>query len=1756
MECSCEGEKKPPAGANKIKRKMKTASQLEILEKAYTVEAYPSEALRAELSVKLGLSDRQLQMWFCYRRLKDRKAPSVKRPRKSSPAMAGAAVANPVGGSGEKIMAGNLGYESSSGLGMGSNVYAHPVDMRLAGQRPGVANARIGVNSPSMKRFYESQQSIAELRAMALIEAQLGEPLREDGPVLGMEFDPLPPGAFGAPIGATTNIDEKKAGQVFEVSAYKQRDVEQIEHHQISGRTLHEYKFLPEQPTVKLDRHERGASSYQYDSHANVQNMSRTQSIASGHSFLHGHEQVSSGYFSQGQMPNLNIFSQQSRRGHLLLSSMGEHDSSLCKSSLVNISMDPEYGTHRTTQPEYTSILSDQSVVHGNNVLWIEKKHKNDEARIAREVEAHEKRMRKELEKQDALRRKREEQIRKEMERHDRERQREEERLSREKQKEEERYLREQRRETLRREKFLRRESIRAERTRQKEALRREREAARLKAANQRAIARRMAKESMELADDERLELMELAVSSKGLPSIMSLDHETLENLELFEVMRPTFPPESVKMKMPFLSHPWTDSEVNVGNLLMVWKFLVTFADVLGLWPFTLDEFVQAFHDHDSRLLGEVHVALLRCIIKDIEDVTRSPSAGLGSNQSSAPNPGGGHLYVVEGAYAWGFDICSWQHHLNPLTWPEILRQLALSAGFGPQLVKGGNAEPAYLRDENEQGNDVAGIISNLRNGLAAENAVAIMHERGLSNQRRSRHRLTPGTVKFAAFHVLSLEGSKGLPVVEVADKIQKSGLRDLTTSRTPEASIAAALSRDSKLFERTAPSTYCVRSPYRRDPGDADAILSTARERIHILKSGFLDGEDAERNDDSEVDVAEDPEVDDLGIEGNSMKEHQSHEVCPFDEMTSVTSGKGSNEVRDSLEVGMENGGPYTSVLDFEGRVKGEESPIEQPIYITGSCTGQNQEDSDVGDHGEPWVKGLTEGEYSDLSVEERLNALCSLIGVALEGNSMRTVLEERLEAANSLKKQMLAEAQLDRRRAREEYVMQINESLNVGNKPEHKTISSTDARHSPIPNVGEEKSEGPLDTDTGFQQEDCSKSRNNSYPLNDDFPSEGKLLAQDVPLEADHSQFKQSVLTIEKSRSQLKSYIGHKAEEMYVYRSLPLGQDRRCNRYWQFTSSASRNEPGNGRIFVELHNGSWRLIDSAEGFDSLLASLDIRGIRESHLHLMLRKLENSFKAAVRGKILQDIQSKGEGAAGHDYNAHTYGSVTTLCADDSDAFDSSTSFRSEPEETGSRKTETLKRYHDFESWMRSECFSLSILSADKYGKKQGRQLLGICNHCQCFYSESSNHCRSCHETRRISDLYFSEHESRCKENISISWCSSSPLRIRLLKMLLTVIEASIPVEAFQPSWTDFQRKTWGSRLLSSSSAEELLQILTLLENVIKRDVMRSNYETTYELLACINPPGNSICRSSPETVPVLSWIPLTTAAVALRLLEFDASLSYILQQKAESHDHGSRDIKHLSNYVAVKNNQDSETAVISNEYVKESNWIDCGVGLSRTNHRRSDCKGGHGRTRGGKSQKRSSGSRAVSGKRSTGTNRQILRQVLMWKDGQVDETGGSRCGRRSIRNRQKSASKIKFGSEGGGHPEETIHEKLELSLDNNQEWNNDQDLEQIDGSPSSSDRLLSIDDNGGVEYDDMLVDVCARSRRSGYVLASRSYDMDEDKEDDLYDDGERGNVMDGGDLYVEQYINGEYNEESNKDLEHNMVSDEEMQSASSDYSI
>lgn len=79
-------------------------------------------------------------------------------------------------------------------------------------------------------------------------------------------------------------------------------------------------------------------------------------------------------------------------------------------------------------------------------------------------------------------------------------------------------------------------------------------------------------------------------------------------------------------------------------------------------------------------------------------------------------------------------------------------------------------------------------------------------------------------------------------------------------------------------------------------------------------------------------------------------------------------------------------------------------------------------------------------------------------------------------------------------------------------------------------------------------------------------------------------------------------------------------------------------------------------------------------------------------------------------------------------------------------------------------------------------------------------------------------------------------------------------------------------------------------QILTVLEDAIKREYLDSDYETTRELLGSFCSSGCSTNDSIGDgRMPVLPWVPYTTAAVALRLMELDACIFYTLEQKLES---------------------------------------------------------------------------------------------------------------------------------------------------------------------------------------------------------------------------------------------------------------------------
>ncbi|KAL8461191.1 hypothetical protein ACS0TY_032612 [Phlomoides rotata] len=1773
-----EKKKNSPEGETKVKRKMKTPSQLEALEKTYAMETYPSEALRAELSVKLGLTDRQLQMWFCHRRLKDRKPPTEKRQKKS--ALPASAVAGSSGGIVHEKLVSNVDVakDSDSSLSLFGNVDMQQQHQRVV-HKVGTAVPRISSESPSMRRFYETPRAISEQRAIKFVEAQLGEPLREDGPILGMEFDPLPPGAFGAPFVASEQ--QKPARRSYDAHLYERLDAKQIKG---VSRALQEYQFLPEKPSMRNDAYERTVPHY-YGSPSDVLNA--RVPLPTGRPILRSNEQLSSGYL-QGQMPSLSLLPQQGRQETHLSPTTGEVDTSPPIAPMVNANID----SHLFVDP--ITGLDDQIITPDRHTALdlerLERKRKAEEARIAKEVEAHEKRIRKELEKQDVLRRKKEEQMRKEIEKQDRERRKEEERLLREKQREEERCQREQRREMERREKYLQKEYIRAEKMRLKEEMRREKEAARLKAANDKAAARKIAKESTELIDDERLELMELAASSRELPSILSLDNETLQNLDLFKDKLPKFPPERVHLKRPFEVQPWTDSEENVGNLLMVWRFLISFADVLGLWPFTLDEFTQALHDSDPRLLGEIHIALLRSIIKDIEDVARTP------DPNSAGILVGGHTHIVEGAYAWGFDLLSWQRHLTPLTWPEVLRQFVLSAGFGPKLKKL-NITPAYLQDDNE-GDNGADAISNLRSGAAAQNAVAIMHERGFSNSRRSQHRLTPGTVKFAAFHILSLEGSKGLSILEVADKIQRSGLRDLTTSKTPEASISAALSRDTKLFERTAPSTYCVRSPYRKDADDAETILSAALERIRVHQNGDVDEEagvekdDVEIDHDSESDVGDEPDVDDLDAIAKLKVASHSRKLSRVDGVSQYGKNSCSELMEAPLDAlgNIKSSSTLTQSVD-EIKRNGASVPYVNVSGINSQTAIHDLEDTVIDEcgSGEPWVQGLTEGEYADLSTEERLNALVALIRVANEGNAVRMALEERMEAANALKKQMWAEAQLDKRRMKEEHTFKLQHSSLAGNRSEQNLINVTEHRRSPISSVFVKNESSSINPE--FQLVDLNDEQNEEQFLNNIVTEKNPLLHEFsvVPENLIHQQ---SVYATEKSRPERKAFIGHRAEEIYVYRSLPLGQDRRRNRYWQFITSLSQKDPGCGRIFVELCNGIWRLIDTEKAFNALLSSLDIRGIRESHLYSMLQNIGATFKETARKNLLR---------------AHSGGNVHDDIKGDvlemRNKLNYSASYSNSPGpgislsidigNCGTEDNVIMRKYKDFE-WMWNECYTSNVLGALKHGPSLRQQLLEICDCCHYLFTWEESHCPTCHRTYSTSKetFGFAEHVAHCiriwSEKIDGALLDYSlPPRIRLLKVQLATIEASVPSDAFGSVWSDEYRKSWGRKLHMASTAEQLLQCLTLLEDGIKMEFLSPNYETTSEILSSSNVVGR-YAEFLPrcETISVLPWMPQTTAAVALRLMEFDASIYYTgHHRRTHQKDNEAGDINKFPSIYSLGRSMDNVSQVGSQQ---DSSWAVLQNGRDIMKRGRGRPRGPT-RARGGKSQRRATNPQDESC--SMVARKDKIAQRPGWK-GRSRARGSSKKASRSIRSRQKPAKRA-IGNVLKKRGGKDIVTNDAASDPQQEEWNLTEAHVQTEGAEnenvSSSERSEFEEENGQAsadEFDDHMVDEfsgAGRGKSGGFTknveykivgkgdehVEDEDEDEDEvdyanydDDDDDYIEDEDGDDGMDEqDDYYAEGYINSDYNEEGKRSRGGEQVgnvdrsSDGDSATSSSEYS-
>lgn len=210
-------------------------------------------------------------------------------------------------------------------------------------------------------------------------------------------------------------------------------------------------------------------------------------------------------------------------------------------------------------------------------------------------------------------------------------------------------------------------------------------------------------------------------------------------------------------------------------------------------------------------------------------------------------------------------------------------------------------------------------------------------------------------------------------------------------------------------------------------------------------------------------------------------------------------------------------------------------------------------------------------------------------------------------------------------------------------------------------------------------------------------------------------------------------------------------------------------------------------------QAFDILLTSLDSRGIRESHLRLMLQKIEKSFKENVRkttqyAKIgsVEKYSIKTEADETYlvpERHSGPDSSSSTLHDLNSSTSETSSSFKIELGKSENEKKAASRRYQDFQKWMWKECYNSSILCAMKFGVKRCKPQVVICEICLNPYFVEDPHCNSCHRTFPSNNGFnFSKHAFQCVGNLSKDICileHSLPMRTRLLKILLSYMEVS-----------------------------------------------------------------------------------------------------------------------------------------------------------------------------------------------------------------------------------------------------------------------------------------------------------------------------------------------------------------------------------------
>ncbi|XP_027339873.1 homeobox-DDT domain protein RLT3 isoform X2 [Abrus precatorius] len=827
------------------------------------------------------------------------------------------------------------------------------------------------------------------------------------------------------------------------------------------------------------------------------------------------------------------------------------------------------------------------------------------------------------------------------------------------------------------------------------------------------------------LIDDEELELREL----QGDNLLMCSDHLAASGMfgcSLCKDVLAKFPPDNVKMKKPIHLQPWDSSPEIVKKLFKVFHFIYTYATVLDICSFTLDEFVQAFHDKDSMLLGKIHVALLTLLLSDIE-------VELANEFSAHLNKSCNFLALLHSVESQEYSLDFWRRSLNPLTWIEILRQVLIASGFG--------SKQGSLR----------------REALSKELNLIV------------NYGLCPGTLKSELFKILSERGNNGCKVSELAKSKQIAELNLASTTEELESLICSTLSSDITLFEKISSTAYRLRMSTVTK--DSDEFQSDMED------SGSVDDE---LNDTDTCSSGDDFENISINASIRKLKRANSH--------------KNKNN---TLKV-------YTEI--------------------------------DESHPGEVWLLGLMEGEYSDLNVEEKLNALAALTDLLSSGSSIR-MKDPKVTA-------------------------DCNSGI-------HLRGSGAKIKRSVV------KNPGPFWNQTG-QMRCVPEVHLNSDPR----PVDSSSLI---------SRFHSHEASIEKGKGSTDSH---------PIQSVFLGSDRRYNRYWLFLGPCNTDDPGHRRVYFESsEDGHWEVIDTEEALCALLSVLDDRGKREA---LLIESLERRQISLCRSMSRINVNSTGIGCLSQSDQSEldmvtddSYSPVSdvdnlNLTETGKDSLPSAGAVVIEAGKRGEEQMQKWIRVQEYDSWIWNS-FYLD-LNVVKYGRRSYLDSLARCKSCHDLYWRDERHCKICHVTFELDfDLEerYAIHIATCREKEDRNTFPNHkvlPSQIQSLKAAIYAIESVMPEDALVGAWRKSAHKLWVKRLRRTSTLVELLQVLADFVGAINEDW----------LFQCKFPDG-----VVEEIIASFASMPHTSSALALWLVKLDAIIAPYLdrvhpQKKQGISKHGS----------------------------------------------------------------------------------------------------------------------------------------------------------------------------------------------------------------------------------------------------------------------